>query len=96
MDQKEGIKMEYFDKAEVVTKHQSASLWEGEIRLRIGEKSEDILAPVHIFHKDDSKTGCKLFDWTPGKDTKTHHPQELQLNNFDFQVFPLLMQSNIQ
>jgi len=59
--------MEYFDKAEAVAKHQSAFLWEGEIRLRIGEKSEDI--PVHIFHKDDSKNGCRLFDWTPGFST---------------------------
>ena len=69
MDQKEGIKMEYFDKAEAVAKHQSAFLWEGEIRLRIGEKSEDI--PVHIFHKDDSKNGCRLFNWMSGKGMKT-------------------------
>ena len=68
--------MEYFDKAETVTKHQSASLWEGEIRLRIGEKSEDI--PVQIFHKDDSKNGCRIFDWTPGKGMKTHCPPEMQ------------------
>ena len=40
-------------------------LWEGEVRFKTEEKSEEIRAPVQIFHKDDAKNGCKLFDWAP-------------------------------
>ena len=82
MDQiKEEIKTEFPDKAEAVAKDQSACLWEGKIRLQnqMGEKSEDILAPIYILHKDDSKNGCRLFDWTSGKVTKIHFPLKLQL-----------------
>ena len=57
---------------------QSAALWEGVVRLQLGGKTEDILAPVHILHKDDSKNGCRLFDWTSGKAMKIHFPRELQ------------------
>ena len=62
-----------------VAKQQSASLWEGEIRLQMSNQGEDILAPVQILHKDDSKNGCRLFDWTSGKVMKKHFPLELQL-----------------
>ena len=62
-----------------VSKQQSASLWEGEIRLQAGDQSEDILAPVRIFHKDDSKNGCRLFDWTSGKSHGINFPLELLL-----------------
>merc|ERR1719391_1011152 len=31
-----------------------------------GDQDDDILAPVRILHKDDSKNGCRLFDWTSG------------------------------
>ena len=40
-------------------------LWEGEVRFKTEEQREEIQAPVQIFHKDDSKNGCKLFDWVP-------------------------------
>ena len=70
---KEEIKTELPDKAEAVAKH----LWEGKIRL--GENNEDIWAPIYILHKDDSKNGCRLFDWTSGKLMKIHFPLELQL-----------------
>merc|ERR1719507_1435040 len=76
MDQiKEEIKME----ADAVAKQQSASLWEGEIRVQMGGKSEDILAPVQILHKDDSRNGCRLFDWTPGFSTveATKYPMDV-------------------
>ena len=74
---KEEIKTELPDKAEAVAKHQSVGLWEGKIRL--GENNEDIWAPIYILHKDDSKNGCRLFDWTSGKLMKIHFPLELQL-----------------
>ena len=85
MDQiKEEIKME----ADAVAKQQSASLWEGEIRVQMGGKSEDILAPVQILHKDDSRNGCRLFDWTPGKVIKIHFPLELRFNTISsFRIF---------
>ena len=84
MDQmKEEIKEEVYEKAESVAKHQSASLWEGEIRLQEGDQDEEILAPVRILHKDDSKNGCRLFDWTSGKVMIIHFPLEVQLR---FQV----------
>ena len=85
MDQiKEEIKME----ADAVAKQQSAFLWEGEVRVQMGGKGEDILAPVQILHKDDSKNGCRLFDWTPGKVIKIHFPLELRFNTISsFRIF---------
>lgn len=85
MDQiKEEIKME----ANAVAKQQSASLWEGEVRVQMGGKGEDILAPVQILHKDDSRNGCRLFDWTPGKVIKIHFPLELRFNTISsFRIF---------
>ena len=85
MDQiKEEIKME----ADAVAKQQSASLWEGEVRVQMGGKGEDILAPVQILHKDDSRNGCRLFDWTPGKVIKIHFPLELRFNTISsFRIF---------
>ena len=85
MDQiKEEIKIE----ANAVAKQQSAFLWEGEVRVQMGGKSEDILAPVQILHKDDSKNGCRLFDWTPGKVIKIHFPLELRFNTISsFRIF---------
>ena len=78
MDQiKEEIKVE--SEADAKQQQQSAALWEGVVRLQLGGKSEDILAPVHILHKDDSKNGCRLFDWTSGKLMNKHFPLELQL-----------------
>ena len=70
-----------------VSKQQSASLWEGEIRLQTSNQGEDILAPVQILHKDDSKNGCRLFDWTSGKVMKKHFPLELQLLLLTFRFF---------
>ena len=87
MDQiKEEIKEEVYEKAESVAKHQSASLWEGEIRLQEGDQDEDILAPVRILHKDDSKNGCRLFDWTSGKVMIIHFHLELQLQVSGFSM----------
>ena len=89
MDQiKEEIKTEFPDKAEAVAKDQSACLWEGKIRLQnqMGEKSEDILAPIYILHKDDSKNGCRLFDWTSGKVMIIHFHLELQLQVSGFSM----------
>ena len=40
-------------------------LWEGEVRFKTEDGNEEIKAPVQIFHKDDAKNGCKLFDWPP-------------------------------
>ena len=45
-------------------KDEPGQLWEGEVRFKTEERSEEIRAPVQIFHKDDSKNGCRLFDWT--------------------------------
>ena len=45
-------------------KDEPGPLWEGEVRFKTEERSEEIRAPVQIFHKDDSKNGCRLFDWT--------------------------------
>ena len=47
----------------VYTKDEPGPLWEGELRFKSEERSEEIRAVVQIFHKDDSKNGCKLFDW---------------------------------
>ena len=41
------------------------ALWEGEVRLELSGKKEEILLPVKIFHRNDPKTGCKLLDWQP-------------------------------
>ena len=45
-------------------KDEPGPLWEGELRFKSEERSEEIRPQVKIFHKDDSKNGCKLFDWT--------------------------------
>ena len=47
----------------VYTKDEPGSLWEGEVRFKSEERRKEIRAQVKIFHKDDSKNGCKLFDW---------------------------------
>ena len=46
-------------------KDELCPLWEGEVRFKREERSEEMRAPVQIFHKDDSKNGCRLFDWAP-------------------------------
>ena len=46
-------------------KNELCPLWEGEVIFKTEESSEEIRAPVQIFHKDDSKNGCRLFDWAP-------------------------------
>ena len=46
-------------------KYEPCPLWEGEVRFKREEGSEEMRAPVQIFHKDDSKNGCRLFDWAP-------------------------------
>ena len=46
-------------------KDEFCPLWEGEVRFKTEEGSEEIKAPVQIFHKDDAKNGSKLFDWPP-------------------------------
>lgn len=43
------------------------SLWEGEVKVKLEKENREIQVPVQIFHKDDSKNGQKLFDWTIGK-----------------------------
>ena len=55
-------------------KDEPGLLWEGEVRFKSEEKrevrykteerSKEIKAVVQIFHKDDSKNGCRLFNWT--------------------------------
>ena len=42
-------------------------LWEGEVQLQLSEPKKEILAHFKILHKDNSKDGCRLFDWTLGK-----------------------------
>ena len=49
----------------VDVKDEPDPLWEGEVRFKREERSEEMRAPVQIFHKDDSKNGCRLFDWPP-------------------------------
>ena len=44
-------------------KDEPGPLWEGEVRFKKEERSDEIRAQVKIFHKYDSKNGCKLFDW---------------------------------
>ena len=46
-------------------KDELCPLWEGEVRFKREERSEEMRAQVQIFHKDDSKNGCRLFDWPP-------------------------------
>ena len=48
----------------VYIKDEPGPLWEGELRFKSEERREEIRAQVQIFHKDDSKNGCRLFDWT--------------------------------
>ena len=45
-------------------KDEPGLLWEGEVRFKTEKGREEIRAEVKIFHKDDSKNGCRLFDWT--------------------------------
>ena len=52
-------------------------LWEGEVRFKTEERSKEIKAVVQIFHKDDSKNGCKLFDWAS-------HGNEISFFRFSF------------
>ena len=65
---KESIKKENGKsvKSEMIVdiKDEPGPLWEGELRFKSEERSEEIRAQVKIFHKDDSKNGCRLFDWT--------------------------------
>ena len=42
-------------------------LWEGEVKLQLSEPKREILAPFKIVHKDNSKDGCRFFDWTSGR-----------------------------
>ena len=44
-----------------------AVLWKGEVQLQLSETKKEILAHFKILHKDNSKDGCRLFDWTLGK-----------------------------
>ena len=64
MDEK-NIKKESGTKSEIREdiKHEPGPLWEGEVRFKTEEGNEEIRADVLIFQKDDSKNGCKLFDW---------------------------------
>ena len=50
-------------------KDKQGPLWEGEVRFKTEEGREEIRAEVKIFHKDDSKNGCRLFDWPPHGNT---------------------------
>ena len=54
---------------EVDNKDEPGLLWEGEVRFKTEEGREEIRAEVKIFHKDDSKNGCRLFDWPPHGNT---------------------------
>ena len=45
-------------------KDELCPLWEGGVSFKGKEGKEEIQIPVKIFHKDDSKSGCNLFDWT--------------------------------
>ena len=65
----ESIKKENYPKSvksemRVEIKDEPGPLWEGEVRFKTQEKSKEIKAPVKIFHKDDSKNGSRIFDWT--------------------------------
>ena len=65
----ESIKKENYPKSvksEMIVdiKDEPGPLWEGELRFKSEERRGEIRAQVKIFHKDDSKNGCRLFDWT--------------------------------
>ena len=45
----------------------SCSLWEGKVKVKLKRENREIQVPVQIFHKDDTKNGQRLFDWTIGK-----------------------------
>ena len=45
----------------------SSMLWTGEVQLQLSETKRQFFAPFTIRHKDNSKDGCRLFDWTSGK-----------------------------
>ena len=45
----------------------SSVLWTGEVQLQLSETKRQFFAPFTIRHKDNSKDGCRLFDWTSGK-----------------------------
>ena len=45
----------------------NSSLWEGEIKVKLAKENREVKVPVQIFHRDDSKNGQRLFDWTIGK-----------------------------
>ena len=51
-------------KFEIKTENRNNSylLWDGELKFQDGDEDATLL--VEIFHKDDSKGGEKLFDWT--------------------------------
>ena len=62
----ETIKKEELD-VDVKAEERKSSLWEGEVKVKLEKENREIQVPVQIFHKDDSKNGQKLFDWTIGK-----------------------------
>ena len=53
-------------KFEIKTENRNNSylLWDGELKIKFQDGDEDVTLLVEIFHKDDSKGGEKLFDWT--------------------------------
>ena len=53
-------------KFEIKTENRNNSylLWNGELIVKLQDGGEDVTLLVEIFHKDDSKGGEKLFDWT--------------------------------
>ena len=53
-------------KYEIKTENRNNSylLWDGKLKIKLQDGGEDITLLVEIFHKDDSKGGEKLFDWT--------------------------------
>ena len=53
-------------KFEIKTENRNNSylLWDGELKVKLQDGGEDVTLLVEIFHKDDSKGGEKLFDWT--------------------------------
>ena len=62
----ETIKKEELD-VDVKAEERNSSLWEGEVKVKLEKENNEIQVPVQIFHKDDSKNGQRLFDWTIGK-----------------------------
>ena len=65
MDEENIKKENVRSETKVDIKDEPDALWEGEVRFKSEERSEEMIAPVQIFHKDDSKNGCRLFDWAP-------------------------------